>query len=462
MALIFNYKGIKFDFKKPVEPTIDNNIDWSRTGDQDASPLHSISSYLAMFAPAVPKYFIEKLTKENDLIYDPFSGRGTTALKSRELDRRFVGSDLNPYALVLSRAKIATCSKTEALKFVENLETKFEDWNQINENRNKIRKACFKELKIFYSNSVLKQLIFLREYASDWRNFNDIENFVFGITLGLMHGQMRKDGTTMYFSLDMPNTISMAPNYVKKFAEEKGLKKPTVNVFLQIKNRINKKYDKSILEKTIYSRLYEKNALETNHEIFDESVDLLITSPPYLSVVDYTNSNWLKLWLLGYERKELRKEIKLSDRLKFNEYIDFITTFLNSVHCKIKPGGHIALIVGDVHEKRLIEEVWSIIQDQVKFKLIRIYWDNKYLQEKKITNMLNKKKGKVNYSTKIGHKMFERKWGSFSYVKTFRQEYKVSLCYEISKRREPIKARKRIIPLFQAPRKQHFQVIKRV
>jgi site-specific DNA-methyltransferase (adenine-specific) len=68
-----------------------------------------------MFAPALPEYFINRYSNEGDLIFDPFSGRGTTALRSRELNRKFVGSDLNPYSLVLSRFKISKLKKNNLL-----------------------------------------------------------------------------------------------------------------------------------------------------------------------------------------------------------------------------------------------------------------------------------------------------------------------------------------------------------
>ncbi|ALV23455.1 hypothetical protein ASO20_02230 [Mycoplasma sp. (ex Biomphalaria glabrata)] len=401
MAKIFKYKG---DEKFTLDTLInlkDIDVDWSRTGDKNASSLHSISSYLAMFAPAMPRYFIEKLTQENDLVYDPFSGRGTTALKSREMNRRFVGSDLNPYALVLSRSKIATCTKQEAINYVNNLEINFKVWKDNENNVNKFNNENFSELRYFYSKSVLTQLIFLREnYGINWRNFSDVQNFVFGITLGIMHGKLKKDGTTIYFSLDMPNTISMAPNYVKKFAAAKNLIKPDVNIFELIRNRINQKYDE-LLSKKFKSNIYEINALENNKDIENNSIKLLITSPPYLSVVNYTNSNWLKLWLLGYERSNLRNEIKLSDRLNFEKYTNFMIDFLENVYDKIQIGGYIVLIVGDVHNEKLIEKVWEIIQNKVKFNLKEIYWDDKYLQTHKITNMLNGKKGKATTIEKV-------------------------------------------------------------
>ena len=58
---------------------------------RQASPIHEIS-YRACFKPQLPAYFIERLTREGDVVYDPFSGRGTTAieaaLRGRNVDRQ--------------------------------------------------------------------------------------------------------------------------------------------------------------------------------------------------------------------------------------------------------------------------------------------------------------------------------------------------------------------------------------
>ena len=118
-------------------------------------------------------------------------------------------------------------------------------------------------------------------------------------------------------------------------------------------------------------------------------------------MVNYTTSNWLKLWLLGYERNFLNKEIKLSDKLKFDEYIHFIENYLNAIHPKLKNKAKVCLIVGDVFERQLIEDVWNIICSRVKYKLVEIYYDYNYSQSHKVTNMLNLKSGKATKIDKV-------------------------------------------------------------
>ena len=61
---------------------------------------------MAMFPPALPHYFIRKFTTPNDIILDPFSGRGTTALEAIAQGRIGIGNDLNDLAYVLTKGKL--------------------------------------------------------------------------------------------------------------------------------------------------------------------------------------------------------------------------------------------------------------------------------------------------------------------------------------------------------------------
>ncbi len=377
------------------------NIDWSRRNNKlEHSKMHSISSYLAMFSPSLPNYFIKKYSKENDTVMDNFSGRGTTGLVARELNRNFIGSDLNPYALVLSRAKIEKYQIEDLIEKLNNLQEEYIKQKDFFYKQTSIKK--YSELLYFYKRSTLSQLIFLRDtLGKRWRDNNEYENAILAFSLGLMHGPTKISGETIYFSVDMPNAISMAPNYVKNYVKENNLKKPNVNIFENIKNRSLNKYDEKIISNNFNGKIFEKDSTIENEKINDNSIKLVITSPPYLNIINYTKSNWLKLWLLGYDRSELKNEIKLADNLKLDSYKEFIKSYLNSIYKKIKKNGYVCLVVGDVFGKPLIEDVWKSIKDEVKFKFHEIYIDEGYSQNFKISNMLNSRKGKATLIEKI-------------------------------------------------------------
>ena len=84
-------------------PTFVNEF-WTAKQRQ-ASSLHEIS-YRACFKPQLPRFFIERLTRPGEVVYDPFMGRGTTVLEAALLGRVPCGCDINPLSVVLTRPRL--------------------------------------------------------------------------------------------------------------------------------------------------------------------------------------------------------------------------------------------------------------------------------------------------------------------------------------------------------------------
>ena len=73
---------------------------------RQAASIHEIS-YRACFKPQLPRFFIRLLTKEGDAVYDPFSGRGTTAIEAALLGRKVIANDINPLSKIICRPRLA-------------------------------------------------------------------------------------------------------------------------------------------------------------------------------------------------------------------------------------------------------------------------------------------------------------------------------------------------------------------
>ncbi len=66
----------------PIQP------EWKEVPKSWGHPFHPMCSYLAMFPPRIPHYFIERFTRPGDRVLDPFSGRGTTPTQACVEGRR--------------------------------------------------------------------------------------------------------------------------------------------------------------------------------------------------------------------------------------------------------------------------------------------------------------------------------------------------------------------------------------
>ena len=72
---------------------------------RQSSSIHEVS-YRACFKPQLPAYFISRLTNAEDTVYDPFSGRGTTAIEAALHGRRVIANDVNPLSEILTRPRL--------------------------------------------------------------------------------------------------------------------------------------------------------------------------------------------------------------------------------------------------------------------------------------------------------------------------------------------------------------------
>src|SRR2546423_11224424 len=75
---------------------------------------HPMCSYLASFPAALAHAFIARYSRRGDVVFDPFSGRGTTALQACAEGRIGVGNDLNPFAHLLTAAKVEPATRADA------------------------------------------------------------------------------------------------------------------------------------------------------------------------------------------------------------------------------------------------------------------------------------------------------------------------------------------------------------
>lgn len=378
---------------------------------KDFSRLHQMTAYLAMFPPNLPYYFIRNFSKKGDIVFDPFSGRGTTAFEACRMGRKGIGNDLNPLAACLTKSKIDIPQKYNVLKRLQTLEQNFINKPIIDEQINNISD----DIKMLYDETLtLPQLLYLKNNLNTNRK---IDNFILAVLTGLMHGKHRKDGTSIYCSIDMPNTFSMSPNYVRNFIVKHNLKKIRQNVFFLLEQRIESLFQQSTKEFQDLSKYqkgycFTKDAIQSAKKIIkkygENSVQLIITSPPYLKTINYGKYNWIRLWLLNKEVEEVDKNVSiyhrtqkikgLKDNLAFENYAQYMQKLFNSWYEILKPKSYAFVVIGDIEEKNLAQDTWQYIQDNGGCKLqLKITLEDTIEngKEKKVTKIWGVKKGRA-------------------------------------------------------------------
>lgn len=81
-----------------------------RSSDRVSGTTHPLYRYPARFSPDLVRSAIDAFSERGDYVVDPFVGGGTSAVEALALGRRFIGFDISPLAVLLSRAKTTPLS----------------------------------------------------------------------------------------------------------------------------------------------------------------------------------------------------------------------------------------------------------------------------------------------------------------------------------------------------------------
>lgn len=343
--------------------------------------MHRMCSYHGMFPPKLVHYFLQRYSADGEVVLDPFSGRGTTTLQARVEGRRAIGNDLNPLASVLTAAKANPPTWSRMQMFVDRLESQFHKTRRSNPD-------VPPDIAMLFHVKTLRQIVFLRDRLILKSGWSAEDYMVAGSMAGILHGAHRSDGTSAYLSISMPNTFSMSPEYVRRFIAEKNLKAPEQDVFERLREKLARLYLDANVGPVSHVYRHDAVGIMSGRKVPPESVNLVITSPPYLKVVNYGTSNWIRLWWLGLDgvarqRGEGRQKLdaKLDHQHNYDDYKAFMLRVLRATARVLRPDGIAVYVIGDVATPdsdtiSLAHQLWRDVGDRTGLRLIETIEDS--------------------------------------------------------------------------------------
>jgi hypothetical protein len=267
------------------------------------------------------------------------------------MERNAIGVDRNPLAYVLSKAKAERPDLSDVMDRLDALESGYRDDSVSFDDMPGI-------LAPFFHPWVFAQLIYLRRQL----DAQAVDMFIRALIVGILHGQSRKSSVgSLYLSVDMPNTFSMSPGYVAGYVERHNLRRPPYDVFASCRRRA-----KSLLTPTapvLRGTVYLGDATQVSHVVEKGSVDLIITSPPYLGLLRYGAFNWLRLWFLGEEANDVDRMLDTTSSVE--RYENFMLSFLCDLALVAKPRSRAVLFVGELRRRRVRSLAQTLLRNVV-------------------------------------------------------------------------------------------------
>ena len=284
--------------------------------------LNAICPYFTMFPLRFPLAILSRLAHSSDVVLDPFCGRGTTNFAARLLGLTTIGVDSSPIAIAMTEAKLATpmVSPKHIISEAKEILGRKIDCN--------VPAGIF--WSSAYRNSVLLDICKLREsLLGNCRSAK--RKALRAIMLGALHGPLRKEGTSSYFSNQAPRTYAPKPNYAISFWRRMGCRAPHVDVLEIIAARAVRYYTANLPSVNyVIKQADSRKAFILQRMCAEHQPKFIITSPPYYGLRTYVSDQWLRNWFLGGpETVDYSYGVQLSHRGKEAFVNDLRAVWLN-------------------------------------------------------------------------------------------------------------------------------------
>lgn len=306
---------------------------------RQGNSLHEIS-YRACFKPQLPHYFIKKYTNENDVVYDPFTGRGTTIIEAALMKRNVISNDINPISRIL-------CESRLYIPKIRDLE------NRIDSIKISSNIECNLDLSHFYHQDTLNEILSFRNYFINKKELDYVDKWLQMIISNRLTGHSK--GFLSVYTLPPNQAVTIERQ--KKINKQRNQKPEYRNL-----REIVLKKSKQLIKDIKNEHIKNLNIIRTNSlfltkdarntpEIKSNSVKLTVTSPPFLDVIKYDDDNWLRCWFNNINSKEIGKNITMSKKLE--DWNNVMNDVLKELYRVTQPNGYVAFEVGEIKNGKI-------------------------------------------------------------------------------------------------------------
>ncbi|RME59672.1 site-specific DNA-methyltransferase [Candidatus Parcubacteria bacterium] len=307
---------------------------------RQAKRLHEVS-YRACFKPQLPHFFISLLTKPGDTVYDPFAGRGTTVIEAALMGRRPFANDINPLSAILTLPRLDPPSMAEIRTRLGEIK-----WTGVG-NLADIEM----DLSMFYHPKTLIEILALRHWLNNRRAARQedrVDRWIRMVATNRLTGH-----SNGFFSVyTLPPNQAIMPEEQKKINEKRGQAPDYRNVAERILRKSRSLLSgltstdiKNLRAAANGVRFECKDAADPSFPP-DATIDLTVTSPPFLNVVDYVRDNWLRCWFNGIDPQEVAQKITVTPSL--SAWKEKMRAVIGNLYRATRPGGWLAFEVGEI------------------------------------------------------------------------------------------------------------------
>jgi site-specific DNA-methyltransferase (cytosine-N4-specific) len=309
---------------------------------------HGLHPYPAKFIPHIPRAVIRAYSEPGDTVWDPMCGSGTSLVEAVLADRHGIGGDLNPVAVLVSRAKttlLAERASGELRSLAASLDAKAAHADAIS-----VAVPDFPNRDHWFDPLVSRELAYALQRIETLRSASAraLAKCAFSAIVVAVSNQ------------ESETRWSAKPQRV---IPGRSLTKLARRLLDSLK-----RLDALAAEYagTADVRLEDARA----SSVPDRSVQLVVTSPPYANSHDYYLYNKLRMFWLGYEVSPVQ-EAEIGSRNRHSDkgeevdgYLDAMTAVLTEIRRGLVDGGHAVIVVGDSVIRKQLFDMGELLSER--------------------------------------------------------------------------------------------------
>ncbi len=373
---------------QPIDPASVNpdtplealNLNWTERDLPErvrTKHVHRLHPYLGKYIPQLVEVFLRKFFAPRQTVLDPFVGSGTTLVQANELGIHCVGCDISAFNVLICRAKTARYDlvrmRREVLDVLERtrraVETQSHQLELLFERSVEYAPHDYQEhnayLNTWYAPQALRELLTYRDIVErgDYE-YKDLLRVI-------LCRSARSARMTPHYELDFPKVPQREPYWCHK---HRRICEPTTEA---MKFLVRYSHD-TIRRVSEFAQVRTDARVEVFHAdsrtVPFPDIDGVITSPPYVGLIDYHAQHAYAYALLGLQDLSAQEIGSASEGVSARArqtYVEGIVQVFQNALNSMRSGGYLIVVANDRHQlypaigERLGVEVVGVVERHV-------------------------------------------------------------------------------------------------
>lgn len=324
---------------------------------------HFLCSYQSKLKPAIAYFLVKIFTEKGETVLDPFSGVGTIPFEACKEGRTGIGIDINPVAFHNTNAKVNPPTLTDALRQVNDLNnyimnTRMDDVTSVDEFTRR-----------FYHEQTLIEILKAKQYFAERANQNGSLSFIFSCLLHILHGNRpyalsrRSHGLT---------PLAPSGDFIYK------------SLIKSLRAKVKRSFKSGIPSDFVRGKAYQASVFQM--PIDAQSVDSIITSPPFMSSTRFFANNRIRLWFCGWDyHKQNEMQNQFLESLQVNDPKIYSEVF-HEFNRALNVNGLCIMHLGVIKNTNMAEVLAPMAMEKGFKKIGTIYEDTSSMESHGMTD----------------------------------------------------------------------------